>query len=205
MMACVFAPYSHAQVWLFSKKQRQQLALQTDTVQYKFPLIKAADSMWLDTATVMHRTKYLNAFNEPALFLDDSNDQAVRFTWLRSKDRPVIIRLVLHNNHAIVYWKECDGMGTDAPCKLIITGHKELSASAWHDFRRLALKVNNCTVDLNNNADPGKTSEWVLEAKMGNMYILMKKNSPSSVSDVYKSCNYLIGLTDLVIPDADKY
>jgi hypothetical protein len=194
----------HAQEWIFARGKHVHVVGQLDTVNYAFPLTRAGDSTRLDTDEVIRRTKYVHAFREPVLFVDSTRDRMVRFTWLRSNDHPVMVRLVIHNDTCTLYWKECDGKGINDPGTLVLDKQKAVPVSAWRDFRRLALKLNNCKVIMNNGT-PGKTSDWMLEGEMGGYYQLVRQGSPVTGSEFYKCCDYLIGLTDMVVPEGEKY
>jgi hypothetical protein len=165
LFLCAFTSL-HAQEWqMLSNIQRRQLAGRMDTVKYKLPLVSARDSSRLDTATVLHISKFLNAFDEPNLFLDGNNNRTVRFTWLRSNGHPVMVKMMVHNGHVMLYWKECDGTGINNPGKLEMSRQKELSESAWRGFRRLAEKINPCKIDVDETDVNGKVSECIDQAE----------------------------------------
>ncbi len=48
-------------------------------------------------------------------------------------------------------------------------------------------------------------SRWILEGKKGQRYQVLDRWSPSEKSKYYQVCYFLIGLTDLVIKEDEKY
>jgi hypothetical protein len=200
LIAILFAFINHikAQTYQFPfGKARKPSTL--DTTQYYFPLFKSRDNIMPDTATVIRHSAQLKALGEPIIFYNNTTDRIYRFTWLRSNDNPIAIRIVLHDHHTTLYWKECDPAG-----KLIIDKQKEVDNSAWHKFGKLTSLINTCTPDTGKHSSAG-TSEWILECEMGGYYQYEVFYSPGTSTSYYKCCDYLIGLTDLDIPADRKY
>lgn len=193
-----------AQTWILNKDKRTNYAGFVDTVRYAFPLITATDSSRLDTADVLRETKYLHALQEPVIFSADKRYRVFRFTWLRKGGHPVVIRMVNLNGHITIYWKECDGTGDSDPGKLILNQQKEITKADWAKFSKMTTKINRCKVDT--SATARRWSEWILEGAVGpDLYMFGKTVSPAKNDELYKCCDYLTGLTGMLIEDDKKY
>src|ERR1700748_678876 len=173
LLFIAFTTQLKAQTYYFPfGKARKPSSL--DTTQYYFPLFKSYDNIMPDTATVIRRSAQLKALGEPIIFYNNTTDRIYRFTWLRSNDNPIAIRIVLHDHHTTLYWKECDRTG-----KLIIDKQKEIDNSAWHKFGKLTSLINTCTPDTGKH-NPAGTSEWLLECALGGYYQFGEYHSPGT-------------------------
>jgi len=198
LLLIVFTTQLKAQIYNFPfGKARKPSSL--DTQQYYFPLFRSKDNIMPDTTAVIRRSARLKALGEPVIFYNNAFGRIYRFTWLRSNDNPIAVRLECRNSHNFLYWKECDANG-----KLIVDKQKEISNSAVRAFRKLLVAINTCAPDTGRHSTAG-TSEWILEFTMGGYYQYGVYYSPGTSTSYYQCGDYLIGLTDLDIPANRKY
>jgi hypothetical protein len=148
---------------------------------------------------------YLYVMKEPILFTDTTIKEVYRFTWLRTFDNPIAIRIEKNNDSYILYWKLCDGAGGYNPGKLTIEKHKNLNKSEWEGFVKLISQSDfwNLQTDVNNFGFDGAT--WILEGKISTRYHEVDVWCPDKSGNFYQCCDYLLGLTDLRIKKSEKY
>lgn len=193
-----------AQQYIFPRGKNKPVPT-LDTPQYYFPLFRSKDNIMPDTATVIRRSAYLKAINEPVLYTDLSHNGTFRFTWLRSADHPVVVRVVRDGDHCTLYWKESDGTGNTVPGKLIVDKQTTMRSSDWGKFRRMLLKINTCAIDTTGHPLPGTHSEWIMEGFEGGYFQYSEFYTPGPTNAMYKACDYLMSFTDLVIAPGRKY
>lgn len=167
---------------------------------YKTDVFRA---MEIATFRLSWYSSYLNAMQEPLLY-NLSQDTIYRFTWLRSFDPPVAIRLQKQNDKIILFWKMADGAGGYLPGELIVNDKKELTPEEWMNFQKL---INQC--DFWNMPAQQKTfgcdgAQWIIEAVVNGQYKVVDRWSPRN-SDFQKLGKFMIDLTSLNIPDNDIY
>lgn len=81
-----------------------------DSNQFYFPMKIFQDPNNLvdnDTFIIAWYSKHLRAMNEPLLFNKKESKQIFRFTWLRTFDNPVAIRIEKSQDNIVLSWKLC--------------------------------------------------------------------------------------------------
>jgi hypothetical protein len=173
---------------------------------YYFPLGKPNNHSLLDTFSVKWYSEQLEALNEPIIFLDKSNKEIYRFTWLRSFDHPVMIRIEKDNGQYLIFWKEGTGAGGYKPQKQFSSNQRKIDKTIWNEFISRLNKINFWGIDTKETGLFGTDgSEWILEGKVLNKYHVTDRWTPNVKTDYYKCCDYLIGLTNLKISAGRKY
>jgi len=149
-------------------------------------------------------SKYLATIKEPIIFQSKSKYDEYRFTWLRSFDYPVVIRIEKRGDIYTVYWKEWDFYNKQI--KRITDGQKNINKEIWDRFMNKLSHTNFWNMDINDPNEQGLDgAEWTLEGKSSSKYHVVERWSPKSSTDYFQCCDYLIGLTDLQIPENRKY
>ena len=150
-------------------------------------------------------SEHLFAMKEPLLFNKKINKEIYRFTWLRTFDKPIAIRIEKDSSEYKIYWKMLSGKGGYDPGKLILEKSKIITEKEWLNFIDLVKKSNFWQMKLYRSSIDGVDgSEWILESVNQNDYRAISIWSPKN-GNFYNACNYLISLTDLNIKDKDKY
>jgi hypothetical protein len=146
-------------------------------------------------------TKHLISFNEKNLTEYKCECEIYRFLWLRSFHNPIVITITKTESNISLQWKRTDGEGDFEPKNLVENRIIFLSIMQWSEFKE---KLNNI-VFWNN---PTKFDENIVRVLDGS-YMIMEgiKNNQYHISeiDIYKISNYLIELTELDIPEKEKY
>jgi hypothetical protein len=179
-----------------------------DSNQFYFPIKAFNDNLMFvgeDTFFVKWYSKHLYAMREPVIFLDKSQNEIYRFTWLRTFHNPIAIRIEKHGENYNVYWKLCSGAGGYEPGKLIIDKQNLIVKNTWDKFIDQLQQIDFWHMDTKVNTMGLDGSQWILEGKNLNQYHIVDRWSPNYNSEFYKCCDFLITLTDLKIVGQDKY
>jgi len=173
---------------------------------YYFPLGKPNDHIQLDTFSVKWYSEQLEALDEPVVFLDKSHREIYRFTWLRSFDPPIVIRIEQNNGQYLIFWKVGNGAGGYKPKKVFTFNQKIISKAIWNEFINRLNKINFWEMDTKETGPFGTDgSEWILEGKVAGKYHVVDRWTPGEKTNYYKCCDYLIGLTGIKIRAGRKY
>ncbi|NOS93534.1 MAG: hypothetical protein HOP30_16565 [Cyclobacteriaceae bacterium] len=180
-------------------------SLTIDTNRYLLPIKAFKDTssyVGSDTALVEAYTSILKAMREPTLFNQPIANETYRFLWLRTFHQPVVIRIEQMQNRYYLYWKVASGKGGNEPCELVIYKSREISRNDWDQFQNLLAKIDfwNASTILIKEQLGFDGSQWIFEGVRDHRYHITDRWSPRN-NDYYKCGAFLIGLTDLQIPD----
>jgi hypothetical protein len=145
-------------------------------------------------------SRHLKALNEPVLS-DTLPTKIYRFTYLRTFDNPIVIRLENHNDIVSIHWKVSNGAGGYEPGEIIVNQSKELTTEEW---KLIENKINSIdfwnlpTAETEIIGTDG--SQWILEGKYLGKYKVVDRWCGGVISAI---CKDLINLTDLKI-EKDK-
>lgn len=135
-------------------------------------------------------------FREPILFNKKSDKEVYRFTWLRSFDEPIVVRIEKDNEHYSLTYK-IRKISEQPEVKYVIEWDTiEVDAKDWD---RLEEMLN--SFDYWNSTDYGRPtlgtdgSEWILEGSKPTQYQVLTKWTPSSGA-YREACLFLLSLTD---------
>ncbi len=169
-----------------------------------FP-VKAHDDSGLSSFEVKWYSNALSAMNEPILFIDKTNNEVYRFTWLRSFHHPIAIRIAKQGDAYFICWKSLSGAGGYAPGKLIVNKQKNISKVIWNKFIEQIAGIDFWSMKTSVNETGLDGAQWILEGRSVGKYHVVDKWTPQASSDYYKCCDFLIGLTDLQFKGNEKY
>jgi len=147
-------------------------------------------------------SEHLNALNEPVLS-DTLPTKIYRFTYLRTFDDPIVIRIENDNDTISIHWKVSDGAGGYEPGEIIESESKKLSAEDWELIENKIDSIdfwNLPTVETGLMGTDG--SQWILEGKTLGQYKVVDRWCGGKISSV---CRELIELTDLKLKKDDIY
>jgi len=151
-------------------------------------------------------SRQLSAMKEPILINDTSTDEVYRFTWLRTFDNPITIRIERNNDSYSISWKQCDGDGGYHPGELIVDNKLKLEKQSWELFLIKLNKIDFWNLPTIKNNELGLDgSQWILEGRSGNIYHVVDRWTPRKESQYYQCCDLLISLTELEIDNERKY
>lgn len=176
--------------------------------QFYFPLEVFKDSSAFvghDTFVVTWYSKHLSAMNEPIIYSDKSEREIYRFIWLRTFHNPIAIRIEKTDNSYFLYWKLCDGAGGYEPGNLVVNEQQKIDKLIWDTFIAKLNQIDFWNLPTSIKSFGLDGSEWILEGKTSNNYHVVDRWMPNENSKFYSCCDFLIGLTDLIIKKKDKY
>lgn len=147
-------------------------------------------------------TEHLNALSEKPLS-GKENAETFRFLWLRTFHRPVAVRLEKRGDSVTLYWKECDGRGGYDPGQLATDRKKTIDRKVWSEFEKRITADGFWSM-------PGVRPEvigfdgahWLLEGSAGGRYHVTDRWGGGEIKPL---CLFLLGLTDLTIPEEEIY
>jgi len=158
-------------------------------------------SIGVDELNASIITEHLIAFDELSLTDYECECEIYRFLWLRSFHNSVLITITKTASNIKLQWKRTDGEGNFESENLIENRIIFLSLIQWSEFKE---KLNNIAFWKN----PTKYGENIIRVLDGS-YMIMEgiKSNQYHISeiDIYKISNYLIELTELNIPEKEKY
>lgn len=140
-------------------------------------------------------SKHLKAMQEPVL-KHSTHNQVFRFTWLRTFDNPIVIRLENDNNHITLFWKVTDGKGGYDPGEIIINEKKELTKEEWKVIYDEINAINFYGLMPYQRMMGIDGAQWILEGNEFGKYHAVDRWSGLGISKV---CLDLLRLTGLEI------
>lgn len=147
----------------------------------------------------------LTNLEEPCLYKTEvqQDKEIYRFTWLRSFDNPISIRIQKSNKKIELYWKVGKGSGGYEPMGIKRKGKKKIKASQWNEFVSILNesefeKLPNQTYVLMTDG-----ASWTLEHKTNTNFKAHDTNWPEG--DFRKSCLYLLKLSGIKIKEKNIY
>lgn len=196
--------YENGSKYLYTKLNEDSLFFPLKTIKQS----QEEEEKSLDTVTNKWLTGDLISFQEPNLYRStiDKTDKAYRFTWLRSFDLPVVIRIEKRQKRFVLTCKELlDYNGRKAnEFKVNIT--KKISMPQWITFEYLLKKMNfeQVQTDISDSTECMDGAIWILESKSENNYHCIYRHC-STEKDFEKACLYLLKLSGLKIKKKDIY
>jgi hypothetical protein len=149
-------------------------------------------------------SEHLFEMKEPLLFNRKTEKEIFRFTWLRTFDKPIAIRIEKSKKDYWLYWKKLNGKGGYEPGILITNRKKRISEREWLNFKKLIKKTDFWNMDYAKGIFGNDGSQWILEGANSTDYRVVDRWSPRN-GDFYNACDYLISLTNLNIKEKNKY
>jgi hypothetical protein len=188
--------------------QSTQTNNKRDSIPYYFPLELFRDTaiyVGQDSFVVKWYSKHLYALNEPVLFSDKSSNETYRFTWLRTFDNPIAIRIEKNKDSYTLFWRQSDGAGGYEPGKIIVDRQQTIDKKTWDSFLDKLTEINFWQLPTNEMDFGHDGARWILEAKTPQKYHVVNRWTPKKDEKYYQACDFLIKLTDLKIKAGDKY
>lgn len=151
-------------------------------------------------------TETLTSMNEPSLWEAPSEQPSFRFTWLRSFDEPIAIRISKIGNNYSVHTTVLEIDENRKILRIKTTKIRSVPKKKWNEF--LALLKKSTYWELSPVAQPqfkdgwlrvtNDGALWVLEANLNHRYHMVSMNSPEN-KEFRSLCLFLLGLSGLQI------
>jgi len=148
--------------------------------------------------------KQLIALNEPCLYnlKIPENYEVYRFTWLRSFDPPIVVRIVKSKNNYTIYWKVGKGMGGYEPEGIKEFGKRELSKKEWSDFENIFKKINFEDLPHSDYEPSFDGATWTLERATPKNYKAYYTKEPYKIS---RLCMLMVKMAGILIDEKKIY
>ena len=149
--------------------------------------------------------KQLIDLKENCLFDRELSEKTTiyRFTWLRTFDNPIAIRIENANNEIMLYWKIGRGAGGYEPRGLKKSGKRKLTVNQWRKYLELVEKSNFDSLANKKYVLMTDGATWTLERKTSNGFKAHNTNLPSD--EIKNACLFLLDLTTIKVKKDDIY
>jgi len=158
----------------------------------------------IDSFDLKWFSEFLFAMKEPLLFNKKIKKEIFRFTWLRSFDQPIVIRIEKDSNNVALYWKITDGAGGYKPGSLIQNMNIDVTMNDWRQFIKLTKLLDFWNFQRKSSFGTDG-AEWILEGVNDNKYYATSCWSPFENEEFYKTCIFLVKLTGIKIEKDKMY
>ena len=152
----------------------------------------------VDSFTNSWFSKNLFALKEPILKDYNGDNEIYRFTWLRTFNHPVSVRIERHQNTYRLTSKVCNGASGFDPGKLIYDTSISLTQN---QFEKTILFLNNSdfwNLKTEDNEHSGKDgSEWIVEAYKNKEYKMVYRWTPEKGTKFREIGVYLFSISQI--------
>lgn len=126
-----------------------------------------------------------------------------RFTWLRSFDNPISIRIERSDKAVTLYWKIGKGAGGYEPRGLKKAGKKKLKINDWTEFTNLATITGFNSLPNEKYVPMTDGATWTLERKTIGEFKAHNTNRPNK--EFQNVCLYLLKKSNIKVKIRDIY
>jgi hypothetical protein len=141
--------------------------------------------------------RHLRAMGELPIHGSKQGTLVLRFLWLRTWDRPVVVRLVKTSTWQLVA-KQTDGQGGYEPGTVSREEHRVLTHSEGEELEARLEKLGFWELPSQRQRFGRDGARWVLEAAQADRYHVVNYWSPKG-GPLHDFCLHLLGLTKLDI------
>lgn len=164
-----------------------------------------ADKKYWDTVTVRGSSYVLFKIKEPILSNYQGNKDIFRFTWSRTFDTPLCIRIEKSDDRIWLTLKVLKGQGGYSIPEIAEDTTVNLSKEKWDKFISEVEKADFWDMQ-NNNYDFGfDGATWLLEGVQSKTYHWVERWSPGGNSSFGKACQYLVSIAPIKINPKNIY
>jgi hypothetical protein len=149
-------------------------------------------------------SKMLRALNEPILCSYDGDAEIYRFTWLRTFNHPIAIRVEKIKTSVNLTIRMCDGAGGYEPGKMILDKAVKLDDTAWRMLQSKLDDANFWDMPMEDDTMGDDGSEWIIESSDKDKYHAVIRWTPRGTS--FQQCGlYFLKLSGISIPADEQY
>ncbi len=159
----------------------------------------------VDSLRVLHLSRHLWALKEPLLFNKPTQKEIFRFTWLRTFDHPVSIRIEKTESEIWIHTKVGSGLGGYEPRKIKKEKKKRISITEWESFIELLDKHDFWNISSRASIPSTDGSNWIIEGSTPSQYFVVSGNSYEEGNPVNEIGMHLLRLSKLRIKSASIY
>jgi hypothetical protein len=184
-----------------SNSKFDSLPLPTDSATFYFktkPKWQDTTINAVDSFVNSWYSKMLFALQEPVLKKYNSDKEIYRFTWLRTFNHPVSVRLEKQGDIVKLFSKVCNGAGGYEPGKIIFDTTINLTQKQVDTTN---IKLDNAkfwTLKTESTEDNGTDgSEWIIEVFKNNKYHMVVRWTPKKGAAFRTVGEYLISISQI--------
>lgn len=146
----------------------------------------------------------LSALTEPCLYNLSIPEkyEVYRFTWLRTFDHPIAVRVVKSCEKYNIYWKTGKGSGGYEPEGIKECGKRELTKKEWEEFKEAFERIKFEALPHSDYQPSCDGATWTLEKANSNHYKAYNTKEPYKIG---KLCMLMIKMTGLKIEEDRIY
>jgi len=152
-----------------------------------------------DTTDVQGCSYFLFKFKEPILSNYGGKNDIFRFTWSRTFDSPLCIRIENNNGEIRLIAKVLAGKGGYSIGQLVIDTTVYLAQENWEAFIFLLNKAEFWKMPNNNYEFGFDGATWLLEGIQSEKYHWVSRWSPGEKSHFGMACQYLVSISPIPI------
>jgi hypothetical protein len=134
---------------------------------------------------------------EPLLTGYSGDAEIYRFTWLRTFDHPVFIRIQNENGNIEVTVKKLSGAGGYDPGKIMLDSAFHASIGQWQEFKSILEESKFWGKRYAEGEIGFDGSQWILEGSLSGRYNFLDEWTPRGKSTVRELCEYLSNLSEI--------
>lgn len=143
-------------------------------------------------------SKMLFSLQEPVLKNYNGDKEIYRFTWLRTFNHPVSVRLEKQGGIVKLFSKVCDGAGGYEPGKIIVDTTINLTKKQVDTTNIKLDNANFWTLQTESREDNGLDgSEWIIEVFKNNKYHMVVRWTPEKGTAFRAIGEYLISISQI--------
>jgi len=140
----------------------------------------------------------LFALKEPILKDYKGDKEIYRFTWLRTFNHPVSIRLEKQNNVVRLFSKVCNGAGGYEPGKIMFDTSFDLTEKEVDAISTRLATANFWSLQTDKRDENGMDgSEWLIEVFKNNNYHMVVRWTPEEHTTFRAIGEYLISISQI--------
>lgn len=140
--------------------------------------------------------RFYKSINEPPLMRKkiQASDEIIRFSWFRSFQSTIFVRLDKTGNDIVLSWKE---ISRNNPLRkeVVRNGKKHISSSDYHSFSTWLDKSGFDTYTTYEYVPMFDGKTWVMEKLRGDKFKVYQSNDPPEL--FVKACYLLVSFTDI--------
>lgn len=130
-------------------------------------------SSWSDDFMNSWYSRQLEAMSEPVL-KPATGAQTYRFTWLRTSNHPVAVRIVITQEHCMLYATELDGTGGHAPGKVYLRKTEALAPEKCAELESVIQRNGFWSLPPRGDVKGSDGSEWIVEGVTSHYYVVSR-------------------------------
>jgi hypothetical protein len=163
------------------------------------------DKKYFDTSVVQGWSFFLFRFNEPILCNYGGTKDIYRFTWCRTFDSPLCLRIENNNGEIRLISKELTGKSGYSIGRIAVDTTVYLTKEKWDVFISLLDSAKFWEISNNSYEMGFDGATWLLEGFQNQKYHWASRWSPGKTSHFGMACQYLVSVSPIKVDQQKIY